>query len=186
MSEVTGRRTFDKVGLLVPLQRSRWALITLTPLIAAMCAACGSHSSPLALGDEIIIEMTGSDYHWRLRHAGFDGKLNTDDDVLGERNLYAPAGYPVLVFLRSEDYVYTLRVPELGVNQIAVPSLSFDVRFEAPHPAQCRYIADEMCGFQHESLLGNVIVVPPAEYAAWLHGAGTASQSVAAMDPKRT
>jgi heme/copper-type cytochrome/quinol oxidase subunit 2 len=181
MSELTGRSTFDKVGFFMPFPRPWPALSALPTLIAMLCAACGPNSDRPALGDEIVIEMTGSDYHWRLRHAGFDGELNTADDVLGERNLYAPAGYPVLVFLRSEDYVYTLRVPELGVNQIAVPSLTFDVRFEAPRPGPRQYIADEMCGFQHESLLGKVIVVPPAEYAGWLRAAGTVSQPTAAM-----
>jgi cytochrome c oxidase subunit 2 len=129
-------------------------------------------------GREITVEMTGADYRWRTRHAGFDGSLDTPDDIIGGGNLVVPAGRTVHLLLRSDDFVYTFYVPDLNVNQIAVPSLTFDARFVCDSPGEIAYIADQMCGFLHETLLGDVTVISESDYADWLRN-GKASRAQA-------
>lgn len=152
-------------------------------LIAASCAVDDSQRRRFTPGGEITVEMTGADYRWRTRHAGFDGTLNTADDVVAGGDLIVPAGWTVHLLLRSDDFVYTFYVPDLNVNQIAVPSLAFDVRFVCDSPGEIAYVADQMCGFLHETLLGDVVAIPESNYADWLRN-GKGSHAQADAGPK--
>ena len=110
------------------------------------------------------VEVTGHEFSWEVRYPGPDGRLGTGDDVVGARDVYLPAGWPVRLRLRSEDYIYTLRIPPLGAEEIAVPDMVFEMDLgkipEGVYPLR----GDQMCGFSHPDLIGRVVV---SSTAAW-------------------
>ncbi len=79
-----------------------------------------------ALGAVHEIEILGRGHAWHVRYPGPDAELGTADDVLGlpGRPVHLPLGVPTRVLLHSDDYIYSLRVPALGVNLTARTSSS--------------------------------------------------------------
>ena len=149
--------------------RTVWAVLAL-----AAVDACGTGGAPDPVdGVPLLIEVTGDDYYWHVRYAGPDGELHTSDDVEDLTDLHVPAATPVRVRLLSQDYVYVLAVPEFGLKQVAVPDLSFDLDFEIEAPGTYRLAGQQLCGFRHESLNGDLFVHTSAEFRTWLNAGGT-------------
>lgn len=79
--------------------------------------------------DSIVIEVTGDEFKWYFRYPGADGVLGTCDDQHSVQNMFLPDNANVNLKLKSNDYVYTFTLPELGLKEIAVPGLSFELHF---------------------------------------------------------
>jgi len=105
-----------------------------------------------------VIEVTGDEFNWFFRYPGADGLLNTEDDSLSVQNLFLPDHSKVKLKLNSLDYVYTFTLPELGMKEIAVPGLSFELQFETSNEQTLQLMGDQLCGFAHETLIGKVYV----------------------------
>ena len=113
-------------------------------------------------GSTVPIEARGRRFHWSFRYPGLDRQLGTPDDVVVERNLRLPSGHSVELSLESEDYVYSLSCPSLGLKEIAVPDLTHVIRFETDVPGSHALVTDPMCGWRpfHDDLMGQIIVEP--------------------------
>ena len=116
--------------------------------------------------------MTGDDYRWQVRYPGRDRRLDTNDDVLDSRNLNVPEDTEVRVLLESLDYVYTLAVPELGLKEIVVPDMAFELRLPASEPGSFQLLGDHLCGYDHPELIGALVVRTQNDYERWLATAG--------------
>lgn len=114
------------------------------------------------------IEITGSEYEWHVRHPGPDGLLDTEDDVLVLRDLRVPLGRRVKVLLLSHDYIYTFALPLMDLKQIAVPDLMFSIEFQAERLGRFDLLGDQMCGYTHPRLLGNLVITSEEDYESWL------------------
>ncbi|MDA1194870.1 MAG: hypothetical protein O2894_06765 [Planctomycetota bacterium] len=117
-----------------------------------------------ALPDPYVVQVTGAAHGWLVRYPGADGVLGTADDVNGERDLRVPMGVTTRVVLHSRDFVYVLQVPELALNQIAVPALEFDLTLTAAAEGTYPMAAAELCGFARGTRQGHVIVEPSAQH----------------------
>ena len=117
------------------------------------------------------IQITGEEFIWQFRYPGPDGELQTDDDItkLG-KELHLPLGVEIKLELTSRDYIYTLALPHLDLHQVAVPDLTFALTFTPQTTGVFAFVGDQMCGFEHESLNGRVVVEPPAAFVDWLTG----------------
>lgn len=117
------------------------------------------------------IQITGEEYTWQFRYQGPDGALQTDDDIIkpGEE-LHLPLGLAVELELTSRDYIYTFALPHLALHQVAVPDLTFALAFTPRDAGVFAFVGDQMCGFEHESLNGRVVVESPAAFVDWLAG----------------
>ncbi len=113
---------------------------------------------------ELDAELTGHDYRFHFRYPGEDRLLDTKDDRFGIRNLYVPEDAIVQLRLNSRDFIYTIEIPEFDVYEVAVPDLSFDVRFVASPVGSHKLLGSQMCGYDHAELLGKLIVQPVAEF----------------------
>lgn len=131
-------------------------------------SACGS-DVPHERIDTITVEVTGNEYNWYFRYPGVDGKLGTDDDKFSERNLYLPDNANVTLNLKSDDYVYNITLPDIGIKEIAVPELNFSMNFKTKDEATWEFKGDQFCGFSHETLIGEVFIRDQASdvFYAW-------------------
>ena len=126
-------------------------------LFAPLCAG-GAASQPQQRLDSIVIEVTGDEFNWYFRYPGADGLLDTSDDRHSVQNLFLPDNSRVNLKLKSNDYVYTFTLPELGMAEIAVPGLSFELQFTTGDEQTLQLRGDQLCGFAHETLIGKVYV----------------------------
>jgi cytochrome c oxidase subunit 2 len=132
------------------------------PALLLLLVACG------AKPDSLQLEVVGSDYQWLIRYPGADGRLHSADDCVVRRNMVVPAHTDLAITMTSEDFLYTFRVVELDQKQMAVPDLDFTLNFNTGPPGRYQLKGDQMCGFAHESLIGDFRVVPWRAYRAWL------------------
>lgn len=126
-----------------------------------MCALLSSGcepDDPQNRLESIIIEVTGDEFNWHFRYPGPDGVLGTSDDRHSMQDLFLPDNSKVDLKLNSNDYVYMFSLPELGMREIAVPGLSFELQFTTQDEQILDLMGDQMCGFAHESLIGKVYV----------------------------
>ena len=113
---------------------------------------------------ELDAEIVGHDYLLYVRYPGRDQQLHTADDRIGTRDLFVPSGARVRVQLRSLDYIYLIEVPELGIYDVAAPELKFEVTFVAPESGIHELLGSQMCGYDHNSLLGKLRVQSADEF----------------------
>ncbi|HWA24792.1 MAG TPA: cupredoxin domain-containing protein [Lacunisphaera sp.] len=118
----------------------------------------------------VRIEIVARQWMWDVRHANGRRELDT---------LHVPAGETVRLELSSEDVIHSLFVPAFRVKQDVVPGKVVTTWFEATRPGRYRLYCSQYCGTKHAGMTGEVVVLPPAEYAAWL-GRGDASGEIAA------
>ena len=114
------------------------------------------------------LRVVGSDYQWHITYPGSDGVLGTADDKQALRHVHVPSQTRVEMSLTSEDLIYAFRVKALKLNQMAVPDIVFPLSFQTGDPASYALMGDQMCGYSHDSLIGDFIVEPPSVFQAWL------------------
>jgi heme/copper-type cytochrome/quinol oxidase subunit 2 len=130
-------------------------------LVFAGCDMVAPNSEPI---DAMDAELIGQEYRFYIRYPGDDLTLHTSDDRFGVRNLYVPEGAQIRLRMSSRDYIYTVEIPEMKVYEAAVPDLFFDVQFLAKPAGSHQLLGSQMCGYDHEELLGELIVQPAAEF----------------------
>ena len=138
-----------------------WGLVLLG---AASC-------TPALPPGPLRIQITGEEYTWQFRYPGPDGTLHTNDDIIKPgKELRLPLGIEIEAELTSRDYIYTFALPHLDLHQVAVPDLTFALAFTPQISGVFAFVGDQMCGFEHESLNGRVVVESPAAFVDWLAG----------------
>src|SRR2546430_1114204 len=78
-----------------------------------------------------IAEVYASQFDWRIRYAGQDGKFGTADDIENPFEFVVPANEKVRFILRSRDVIHSFFVPYFRLKQDAVPGMAIPVWFEA-------------------------------------------------------
>ena len=133
-------------------------------------------------GEEVFAEITASQFDWRFRYPGADGRFGTLDDIESPYELVVPMemnedGTPrKLVFnMRSRDVLHSFFIPKLRLKQDAVPGMVIPIWF-ALDPEQVAEEADksfdiicaELCGWGHYKMSGRLRIVSPEEYEEWM------------------
>ena len=140
---------------------SRINLIIIKKLVAAFVpvvltgCSVGHNQPPIK---SIVVEVTGDDFNWHFHYPGIDGQFGTEDDMHSVRNLYLPDNASVTLKLHSNDYLYSLSIPDIEKQEIAVPDLEYVMQFKTSEKNTWELKGDQFCGFSHESLIGNVYV----------------------------
>ena len=139
-----------------------------SPILLLLIIGCGSTEQPESVIDSVTIEMTGKDFKWHSRYPGKDGQWGTSDDLQATQVLHVPVKAHVEIMLKSLDYVYSLEVPQAGIKEIAVPEMTFTLRFEAEKVGRFRLPGDQLCGYSHPDLISTLIVDTQSDYRRWL------------------
>jgi cytochrome c oxidase subunit 2 len=82
--------------------------------------------------------------------------------------LTVPAHRPVRLLMTSRDVIHSFFVPEFRIKFDVVPGRYSETWFEATKPGRFRIYCAEYCGTWHSQMLGEVVVLEPAEYDLWL------------------
>jgi cytochrome c oxidase subunit 2 len=126
------------------------------------------------------IVVTASQFNWEVRYAGADGKLDSEDDLVLNNDMRLPVGEPVRIRLRSKDVIHSFFVPVFRLKQDAVPGMTIDVWVQPTKAGVYEIACAELCGFGHTSMRGQLTVLEPDAYDAWIKESET---NVAAGNP---
>jgi cytochrome c oxidase subunit 2 len=125
--------------------------------------------------DETInVYVVGKQWMWKFQH--LDGQREINE-------LHVPVGRPVKLIMTSEDVIHDVYVPAFRVKADVLPGRYTSIWFEATKPGRYHLFCAEYCGTRHSGMTGEVIVMEPSDFQAWLSG-GRAEGSLAAAGEK--
>jgi cytochrome c oxidase subunit 2 len=84
-------------------------------------------------------------------------------------------GRPARFTLRALDVIHSFWVPEFAQKQDAVPGIETHVTITPNKVGTYPIICAELCGLGHAVMRSTVIVMPQAEFAAWVSKSGKAA-----------
>ena len=144
----------------------------------------------------VIVEVAGKQFEWYIHYPGADGKFgavdlrrvnetdnllglgvdelgfvtdpDANDDVVKRGQLYLPVGRPVVIRLRTFDVLHSFFVPEFRVKQDLLPGYPTRIKFTPTREGVFDLACAELCGLGHYTMKGEVHVVKPEEFEAWL------------------
>jgi cytochrome c oxidase subunit II len=119
--------------------------------------------------DALKIYVIGKQWMWKVEHDGGQREINT---------LHVPTGRSVQLVMTSEDVIHDFSIPAFRIKHDVLPAryetLTFTARLPGTYPLYCT----QFCGLDHARMTGNVVVMPPEEFAAWLGANATAGDLV--------
>lgn len=115
------------------------------------------------------IQVTARQWMWDVRHENGRREFN---------ELHVPLGEDVRLVMGSEDVIHSFFVPAFRLKQDIIPGKVVSAWFHATKAGTFHLFCGQYCGTAHASMVGEVIVLPPAQYAKWLT-VGNATERVA-------
>src|SRR3982751_5451386 len=106
---------------------------------------------------------TGKRWMWRFQHIDGQREIN---------QLHVPVGRAVKVTFTSEDVLHDLYIPVFRVKADAIPGRYSSIWFKATKTGDFHIFCAEYCGKRHSGMVGEVHVMEPDAYQAWLSGGG--------------
>lgn len=172
------RRSADAVGQ--SIHGGLWLEITWTviPLGIAMGIFFWGASVFFAMSrppdDTLNVYVVGKQWMWKFQH--LDGQREINE-------LHVPVGRAVKLIMTSEDVIHDVFVPAFRVKADVLPGRYTHLWFQATKPGRYRLFCAEYCGTRHSGMTGEVVVMEPTEYQAWL-GGGSGEGSLASAGEK--
>ena len=125
--------------------------------------------------DATEIYVVAKQWMWKLQHPEGQRELN---------ELHVPAGRDIKLIMTSQDVIHSFYVPAFRIKQDVLPGRYTTMWFRATRPGTYRLFCAQYCGTQHSGMIGDVVVMEPAEYQTWLSGgvpAGSLAQTGQAL-----
>jgi len=118
--------------------------------------------------DEVYV--VAKQWMWKLEHEQGQREIN---------ELHIPVGRDVKLIMTSQDVIHSFYVPAFRIKQDVLPGRYTTSWFHATKPGVYHLFCAEYCGTAHSGMIGQIVVLEPAQYQAWLSG-GLTSGSLAA------
>ena len=125
--------------------------------------------------DETLnIYVVGKQWMWKFQH--LDGQREINE-------LHVPVGRAVKLITTSEDVIHDFFVPAFRMKADVIPGRYVSIWFQPTKPGRYHLFCAEYCGTRHSGMIGEVVVMEPSEYQAWLSG-GAPEGSLASTGAK--
>jgi cytochrome c oxidase subunit II len=108
----------------------------------------------------------GKQWMWKFQHLEGQREIN---------ELHVPLGRAVKVTMTSEDVLHSLYFPSFRQKMDVIPGRYTTLWFRASKEGTYHIFCAEYCGTSHSRMIGQVVVMEPAAYQAWLAGGGEGS-----------
>jgi cytochrome c oxidase subunit 2 len=96
---------------------------------------------------------------WKIQHAEGNREIN---------ELHVPQGRTIKLTMTSEDVIHSFFIPAFRVKQDVVPGRYVTQWFRPIKTGVYHLFCAEYCGADHSLMGGQIIVMDPADYQAWL------------------
>ncbi len=124
--------------------------------------------------DSMEIFVVAKQWMWKMQH---------QDGVREINELHVPAYKDIRLTMISQDVIHSFFVPAFRVKTDVLPGRYTTLWFHATKPGQYHLFCAEYCGTQHSGMVGQIVVMEPADYEAWLQG-GRGEGSLASTGQK--
>src|SRR5579863_1475778 len=114
--------------------------------------------------DSTEVYVVAKQWMWKLEHAEGQREIN---------ELHVPVGRDVKLIMTSQDVIHSFYVPAFRIKQDVLPGRYTTAWFHATRPGIYHLFCAEYCGTAHSGMIGQVVVLEPAQYEAWLSGGAT-------------
>ncbi|HOQ86298.1 MAG TPA: cytochrome c oxidase subunit II [Phycisphaerae bacterium] len=111
--------------------------------------------------DAMDVYVIGRQWMWKIQHPEGRREIN---------ELHVPLGRPVKLIMSSQDVIHSFYVPAFRIKHDVIPGRYSVLWFEATKLGTFDLFCAEYCGTNHSRMTGKVVVMPPADYEAWLAG----------------
>ena len=109
--------------------------------------------------EALEISAVGKQWMWKFQHPSGHREIN---------ELHVPIGQPVKLTMSSEDVLHDFYVPAFRVKMDVLPGRFTTIWFEATQTGAFRLFCAEYCGTVHAGMIGQVVIMTPADYERWL------------------
>jgi cytochrome c oxidase subunit 2 len=106
----------------------------------------------------------------KLESAMWRWDFTYPNGVQATNELRVPAGKPIMLRMTATDVVHSFYLPDFRVKEDSMPGRVTYLWFYPEKTGEYLATCAEFCGMMHSKMIGKVIVVPPAEFAAWYEG----------------
>ena len=124
--------------------------------------------------ETLNIYVVGKQWMWKFQHLNGQREIN---------ELHVPVGRAVKLIMTSEDVIHDVFVPAFRVKADVLPGRYTHLWFQPTRAGRYHLFCAEYCGTQHSGMVGQVVVLEPADYEAWL-ATGRAEGSLASAGGK--
>jgi cytochrome c oxidase subunit 2 len=107
------------------------------------------------------VYVVAKQWMWKLQHEEGQREIN---------ELHVPVGRDIKLIMTSQDVIHSFYVPAFRVKQDVLPGRYTNLWFHATRPGTYHLFCSQYCGSQHSGMTGQVVVMEPAQYEAWLSG----------------
>lgn len=109
--------------------------------------------------DSMQVYVVARQWMWKMQHVGGQREINT---------LHVPVGRAVKLTMTSQDVIHSFFVPAFRVKQDVLPGRYTTMWFKATKPGRYHLFCTEYCGTNHSTMSGEVVVMEPSDFQAWL------------------
>jgi cytochrome c oxidase subunit II len=111
--------------------------------------------------DSTEVYVVAKQWMWKMEHAEGQREIN---------ELHVPVGRDVKLIMTSQDVIHSFFVPAFRMKQDVIPGRYTIAWFRATKPGTYHLFCSQYCGTQHSGMIGDVVVMDPAQYEAWMNG----------------
>ena len=112
--------------------------------------------------DSAEIYVVGKQWMWKLQHMEGVREIN---------QLHVPVDKDIKLVMTSQDVIHSFFIPAFRIKQDVLPGRYTTVWFRATQPGTYRLLCTQYCGTLHSGMIGEVYVMNPKDYQAWIAGA---------------
>ncbi len=113
--------------------------------------------------DALQVYVVAKQWMWKLQHENGVSEIN---------QLHVPVTRPVRLTMISQDVIHSFFVPDFRIKADVLPDRYSTIWFKAIKPGRYHLFCSQYCGTWHSGMTGEVVVMQPADYEAWLMGGG--------------
>lgn len=114
--------------------------------------------------DSTEVYVVAKQWMWKLEHAEGQREIN---------ELHVPVGRDVKLIMTSQDVIHSFFVPAFRMKQDVLPGRYTIAWFHATKVGTYHLFCTQYCGTQHSGMIGDIVVMEPAQYEAWMNGGNT-------------
>ena len=114
--------------------------------------------------DSTEVYVVAKQWMWKLEHAEGQREINA---------LHVPVGRDVKLIMTSQDVIHSFFVPAFRMKQDVVPGRYTVAWFHATKVGTYHLFCTQYCGTQHSGMIGDIVVMDPAQYETWMSGGNT-------------
>jgi cytochrome c oxidase subunit 2 len=131
-------------------------LVTAIAIVSAVVLARNSDAGP----NPLRVDVLGQQFAWSFTYP--------QHNMVKSGHLRLPVGRTVELHLEARDVVHSFWVPQFGQKQDTVPGLLTTLVITPKRVGTFPVVCTELCGLGHALMRTQAIVMPQAEFDAWV------------------